>query len=186
MPITTVDPRTALLVIDLQEGVAGAKTIHPVRDIAARAGELADAFRRHGQPVVLVAVTGSAPGRTDNGDASARAFPDGFADLLPELGWHHSDHTLAKNRWGAFHDTGLYEHLTALGVTQVVLAGLATSKGVESTARAAYDHGFHVTLATDAMTDFTESAHQHSLSSVFPDLGETGTVTEIITALTKS
>lgn len=84
---------------------------------------------------MLVNVVGGAPGRTDNSSVGGGPLQDGWADLLPELGRHKSDHTISKVRWGAFHDTGLYEHLTGRGVTQVVIVGIATSVGVESTAR---------------------------------------------------
>ena len=67
-----------------------------------------------------------------------------------------------------------------LGVTQVVIAGVATSIGVESTARHAHEHGFHVTLAVDAMTDMNADAHHNSITRIFPRLGETGTTQEII------
>ncbi len=67
-------------------------------------------------------------------------------------------------------------------MTQVVLGGIATSIGVESTARAAHEHGYHVTLATDAMTDLDAGAHRNSLEKIFPRLGETDT-TEAILAL---
>ena len=183
MPITTIDPTCALLVIDLQRGLADAPTLEPVAEIAARTGKLADAFRRNGQHVVLVNAIGRAPGRTEKGGNRDQAFPDGWADMLPELGQTESDHVVSKARWGAFHDTGLHEHLTALGVTQVVIAGVATSFGVESTARAAYDHGFHVTIATDAVTDLDARAHEHTLTYIFPCLAETGTVGEIAAAL---
>ena len=73
--------------------------------------------------------------------------------------------------------------MKARGVTQVVIAGVATATGVESTARQAYEQGFNVTLATDAMTDRRSEAHDYSLNSVFPRLGETGTSQEIIDLL---
>jgi nicotinamidase-related amidase len=75
--------------------------------------------------------------------------------------------------------------LKAKAVTQVVLVGVATGTGVESTARQAYEHGFNVTLAIDAMTDTRPEAHAYSLSHVFPRLGETGTTQEIIDLLAK-
>jgi nicotinamidase-related amidase len=65
-------------------------------------------------------------------------------------------------------------------VTQVVLAGIATSIGVESTARAAHEHGYHVTLVTDAMADASPEAHDHSIQRIFPRLGETGTTAEVL------
>jgi nicotinamidase-related amidase len=69
------------------------------------------------------------------------------------------------------------------GITQIVLTGVATSIGVESTARAAYEHGYHVTLATDAMTDLSASAHENSLNWIFPRLGEIGSTAEILALL---
>jgi nicotinamidase-related amidase len=64
------------------------------------------------------------------------------------------------------------------------LAGVATSSGVEATARNAYDHGYNVTLVTDAMTDMSADAHRHSVEAVFPRLGETATTDDVLQALT--
>jgi nicotinamidase-related amidase len=143
---------------------------------------LANAFRRHGLPVVLVNVDGGAPGRTDQ-PPRMRDFPAGWTDLVPELNQQPEDHTVTKRTWGAFTKTGLDEHLKKLGVTQVVIAGVSTSAGVESTARQAHEHGFHVTLAIDAMTDMNPDAHTNSITRIFPRLGESGTTQEIITLL---
>jgi len=66
-----------------------------------------------------------------------------------------------------------------------VLTGIATSIGVESTARQAYESGWHVTLATDAMTDINADAHGNSLTRIFPKLGETGTTEEILALLSR-
>lgn len=68
-------------------------------------------------------------------------------------------------------------------MTQVVLAGIATSIGVESTARAAHEHGYNVVLVTDAMTDRDPDAHEHSIGKIFPRLGETATTSEVLTML---
>jgi nicotinamidase-related amidase len=73
-----------------------------------------------------------------------------------------------------------------MGVTQVVVAGVATSIGVESTARQAHELGFNVTLATDAMTDLNADAHANSVTRIFPRLGETGTTTEILDLLDRA
>jgi nicotinamidase-related amidase len=73
-----------------------------------------------------------------------------------------------------------------LGVTQVVIVGVATSNGVEVTARQAYELGFNVTLATDAMTDSHADAHAYSVARVFPRIGETGATQEIIILMRKS
>lgn len=182
MAVSMLDPRTALIVIDLQKGILSFPTVHPAGEVAMRAGALADAFRRHSLPVVLVNVTGGAPGRSEQ----ARNFgelPADWADLVPELNRQLQDHTVTKRTWGAFTSTGLEEHLKKLGVTQVVIAGIATSFGVETTARQAHELGFNVTLAIDAMTDRSAEAHTNSLTRIFPRLGETGTTQEIIDLL---
>ena len=182
MPVTALDPKTALIIIDLQKGIVSRPAVHPIGEIVKRARLLADAFRQYGLPVVLVNVAAVPPGRTEQTFKGGN-FPPAWTDLVPELNQQPADHAVTKRAWGAFTKTGLAEHLQGLGVTQVVVAGVATSIGVESTARQAYEHGFHVTLATDAMTDMNPDAHANSLARIFPRLGETGTTEEIIDLL---
>jgi nicotinamidase-related amidase len=182
VPVTTLDQTTALVVIDLQKGIVGLPTARPTNEVVKHARELADAFRGHGLPVVLVNVAGGAPGRAEQ-TRSTRDFPAGWTDLVPELNQQPTDHTVTKRTWGAFTNTGLEKHLKDLGVTQVVIAGVSTSIGVESTARHGHEYGFHVTLAVDAMTDMNADAHHHSITRIFPRLGETGTTQEIIELL---
>jgi nicotinamidase-related amidase len=178
MTVTTLDPKTALIIIDLQKGIVSLPTARPVAEVVKRAAAMAAAFRRHGLPVVLVNVAGAATGRAEQA-RSRGEFPAGWADLVPELNQQPGDHTVTKRTWGAFTNTDLEAHLKKLGVTQVVIAGIATSIGVESTARQAHELGFHVTLAVDAMTDMNSDAHHNSITRIFPRLGETGTTGEI-------
>jgi nicotinamidase-related amidase len=183
VPLTIIDPNTALIVIDLQQGIVSLPTAHPIADVVRNARALADAFRRHGLPVVLVNVAGGAPGRTERPPRSSAPFPAGWTDLIAELNQQPADILVTKRTWGAFASTDLEDRLKALGVTQVVIVGVATGTGVEATARQAYEHGFNVTLAVDAMTDIRPEAHDYSLAQVFPRLGETGTTQEIIDLL---
>ena len=182
MPFSTLDPRTALVVIDLQAGIVGNALTHPIEEVLTRTRSLLDAFRKHELPVVLVRVVGVPPGRTEAGGGS-RQLPDGFADLAPELDRQPSDLVVTKGARSAFTHTGLAEQLRGLGVTQVVIVGVATSGGVESTARDAHEQGFHVTLPVDAMTDRTPDAHEHSVTAVFPRLAETGTTLQLLDIL---
>jgi len=205
VPLTTIDPTPALVVIDLQKGIVSALADTARQAATAtvdRAAHLATEFRRHGLPVVLVNVTGRAPGRTDAGrPASSRDTGQaagspvtgravnshapfaGWAELVDELDVRPTDHLVTKRRRSAFHDTGLDTLLRDLGATQIVLAGISTGSGVESTARSAADHGYHVVLATDAMTDPDPAAHRHSVERVFPRLGETTTTAEVVAML---
>ena len=183
MALTTLDPKTALLVVDLQKGIVGQPLSPPMSAVVDRARALIDAFRRHGLPVVLINVAGGAPGRTEQPPRLSGAVPDGFTDFIPELDQQPDDIVVTKRTWGAFASTDLEARLRAMGVTQVVVLGVATGTGAESTARQAYEQGFNVTLAIDAMTDRRQEAHDYSIRNVFPRLGETGTSQEIIDLL---
>jgi len=182
MPLTTLDPKTAIVVIDLQKGIVAYPTVHPIGEVVKRARSLADAFRHRGLPVVLVNVAGGAPGRTER-PRNSEPFPAGWTDLLPQLDRQPSDIVVTKRSWGAFATTDLERQLKARGVTQVVVTGVVTSGGVEATARQAYEQGFNVSLALDAMTDVREEAHEHSIRNVLPRVGETGSTKEIISLL---
>jgi nicotinamidase-related amidase len=186
MPValTMLDPKTALIVVDLQKGVVGLPLVHPIGAVIARACALADAFRARGLPVALVNVVGGAPGRTEQPRPTGPR-PEGWSDLIPELNRQPDDIVVTKRTWGAFASTDLEAQLKARGVTQVAIAGVATATGVESTARQAYEQGFNVTLAIDAMTDRRPEAHDYSISNIFPRLGETGTSQDIIDLLPK-
>ncbi|MEW2528166.1 isochorismatase family protein [Streptomyces sp. NPDC047071] len=183
MTATTLDPKTALVLVDLQKGITALPTIHPADRIVERGARLAAAFRAHGLPVVLVRVTGRAPGRTEVTLGGGGATPADWAELRPELDRQDSDIVVTKHQWGAFHGTDLDLQLRRRGVTQVVVGGIATAFGVESTARAAHEHGYHVTVAVDAVTDMDEQAHLAAVEKVFPRLGETDTADAIIKLL---
>jgi nicotinamidase-related amidase len=182
MTISTLDARPALLVVDLQKGIVGLATAPPMADVVKNAARLADVFRSHSLPVVLINVDGGAPGRTEQSRRISE-FPAGWTDLIPELNRRPGDHLVTKRTWGAFTNTDLETHLKQSGVTQVVIAGVATSAGVESTARHGHELGFNVALAVDAMTDMSADAHHNSVTRIFPRLGEAGTTQQIIDLL---
>lgn len=167
MPIESLDPQSALIVIDLQKGILSRPTAHPLADVIAKSAGLAEAFRRRGLPVVLVNV------------ASKRAPSPDFSELVPELNRRDEDLLITKQTWGAFTNTGLADKLAEKGVTQLVITGVATSIGVESTARQAHELGYKVVTVSDAMTDVSPEAHENSLTRIFPRLGQVGTRQEI-------
>ena len=179
MPLTALDLETALIVIDLQEGLRTAPCVHPLARVVTKAADLTAAFRRHALPVVLVNTNDSPPGRTARPQHRA-AYPPDFVKLMPELDAQPYDHLITKRTWGAFTGTDLEAYLRSSGVTQVVVCGVATSLGVESTARQAYELGFNVTLAADAMTDISAEAQANSFEFIFPRLGESGATQEIV------
>jgi nicotinamidase-related amidase len=171
MPLTQIDEVAALVSIDLQKGLSGFPLAHPFGDVVARTAEMAREFRKRGLPVVLVNVTGMAPGRTDVSRPKF-SFPPDWAELMPELEPQAGDHLVSKQRVGAFLGTNLDEILRSRGVTQIFLTGVATGSGVESTARSAYDLGYNVVFVADAMTDRDAETHRFCTEKVFPKLGE--------------
>ncbi|MEJ0064936.1 MAG: isochorismatase family protein [Caulobacteraceae bacterium] len=73
MTVTTLDPKTALVVIDLQKGIVGLPTVHPIAGVLASAAALAAVFRRRGLPVVLVNATGCRAGAEPNRATASKA-----------------------------------------------------------------------------------------------------------------
>ncbi|MQT11610.1 isochorismatase family protein [Segnochrobactrum spirostomi] len=189
MPVTMLDARTALLVVDLQKGIVRSAAadlsddVPSMPEVLHRVRALIDAFRRHALPVVLINVAGGAPGRTDEPARFSGSLPEGFTDFVAELGQRPEDIVVTKRSWGAFANTDLDARLRAIDITQVVVCGVATGAGVEATARQAFEQGYNVTLAIDAMTDRRAVAHRYSIDSVFPRLGETGTAQDIVDLL---
>src|ERR1700761_1621912 len=172
--ITTLDKNTALVVIDLQDGIVKMKTAHPGAEIVQRSARLVDAFRKAGFRIVVVNVVPfgapsgkvrtQAPGMPKDEEAQkqARAAMEaaGFFTIVPELGSLPEDIYVTKKTWNAFYDTDLEKELKDRGVTNIVLCGIATSIGVEGTARAAYERGFNLSFAEDAMTDMVAGGHE--------------------------
>ena len=182
MPVSSLDPRTALIVVDLQAGTVRNPTVHPVDGVVGNATALVAAFRHHDLPIVIATVDGTAAGRAEFGRGGS-AWPAEMVALIPEVEPRPGDIVVTRRAWSAFAGTGLREQLAHAGVTQVVIVGLATSFGVESTAREAYDAGFNVVVAVDAISDLRAEAHENSVTRIFPILGETGTAAEIVSIL---
>jgi len=195
--ITAIDSRTALVLIDLQKGITGMPTAHPAADVIAKSAELVAAFRKKNLPIVIVNVnplgskwtqvraeTSMAPKGEEAINAARGAMEQaGFFDIVPEIISTNDDIFITKESWSAFYNTKLDEELQKRGVTGIVLAGVATSVGVEGTARNAVERGYNISFATDAMTDMHQAAHDNSITLIFPRIGETGTTQEIINKL---
>jgi len=165
---------TALVLIDLQKGIIS-------RDLAPYSGEhvvntamgLAEGFRLVGAPVVLVNVGWS----KDEGDilrqpvdqpsAPTNSYPDNFAELADGLA-KSGDIVITKHQWGAFYGTELDLQLRRRNIQTLVLAGIATNIGVESTGRQAWEHGYALILAEDATSTFSGEMHDFSISKIFP------------------
>ncbi|MER5945680.1 hydrolase [Streptomyces sp. NPDC001904] len=184
----SLDERTALVLIDLQQGILGLPTVHPSGDVLKNAVRLADAFRAKELPVVRVRVGWS----QDGGDlpvsravtpGPAQAPPAAFSEFPDELGPLGDDIVITKRHWGAFTGTELDLQLRRRGVTQIVLCGISTSIGVESTARSAFELSYHLVVVDDATTDTDAASHAHSFGKIFPRIAELGSTDDVLALL---
>lgn len=180
---------TALVVIDLQEGIlpfAGGP--HSANDVVARAARMAEKFRAEGSPVVLVRVGWSADyaealKQPVDAQAPAKALPDNWWTYPQALGKADSDLEVTKRQWGAFYGTDLELQLRRRGIDTIVLCGISTNIGVESTARNAWELGFALVIAEDACSAASSEQHQGSMTHIFPRIARVRSVDEIIRAL---
>lgn len=168
----TLDPATtALVLIDLQNGIVG-------MDLAPRTGgevvetakTLAAGFRRAGAPVILVHVSfadGLAPPQAVDQPLPSTNPPADWSQLVDGV-QHDGDIVVLKHHWGAFTGTDLDLVLRRRGVKTIVLGGIATNFGVESTARSAWEHGYAVVLVEDACTSASAEAHGFAVKTIFP------------------
>ena len=181
---------TALVVIDLQRGVAGMETApHKATDVIARSASLARAFRAAKAPVVLVRVSFSADGAdtlrqpVDAPMARGGSRPAGWDELVPELGIAPTDLIVTKRQWGAFYGTDLEMQLRRRGVKTIVLTGIATKFGVESTARDAWERSYALVFAEVAISWMSGAALKFAVETVFPRLGIIRPTAEIVAAM---
>lgn len=185
-----LDPKlTALVVIDLQQGIAGRATVpHTAADVIARSARLAEAFRARNGLVILVNVD---PGRNGELMPSPTAdvprppmqVPEEWCELVPELSVQSSDVRITKHQPNAFYMTKLDDTLRAHGIRTIVLCGISTNVGVEATARSAHERRYDTVFAEDAMAAMDEELHRVSTTKFFPTIGRVRSTDEIVAAL---
>lgn len=177
---------TALILVDLQKGIIG-MPIEPrsVEAVVSAAKTLAGRFRDASAPVVLVNVDFS-PGFADALKTPvdrplqppAEGFPKGWSDIVDGLA-EPADIRITKRQWGAFYGTELDLQLRRRGVSTVVIGGIATNIGVESTARAAHEHGYAVVVVEDACAGQSGAMHSFAFTHILPRLGRVAKVDDV-------
>jgi len=169
------DPRTtALVLIDLQNGIV-AMPLQPRSgpDVLAAGKALAEKFRAAQAPVVLVNVAFAAdfadapPANVDQPFRPAGGLPPDWSNLVDGLA-QPSDLRVTKRQWGAFTGTDLDLQLRRRGVRTIVLGGIATNFGVESTARFAWELGYDVAVVEDACASPAAELHEMAFRAIFP------------------
>jgi nicotinamidase-related amidase len=181
--------KTALVVIDLQNGIV-TRDLFPYtsKEVIQNATSLAKAFRKAGSFVVLVHV-GSKDGKDSLNPISEAPRPTGWnmapnwSDIVSDLDVQPTDHIILKHQWGAFYGTDLDLQLRRRGIDTIVLCGISTNIGVETTAREAYQHGYNQVFAEDAMSAMEKEEHEMTVKSIFPRIGIVRKSAEIVEIL---
>ncbi len=191
MDLTLEPSRTALVAIDLQRGLAAQPMApYPVAEVVERTTRLAHALRATGGAVILVRVIASPDGKdalrplTDAPPAWSRGSrPADWAEIVPELGTDPSDLVISKRQWGAFYGTELDLQLRRRGIGTIILTGVSTNVGVESTARDALERGYEQVFVEDAVSARDAGEHVHTVRVVFPRIGRVRSTADVLAAL---
>ncbi|MDR9855576.1 isochorismatase family protein [Paenibacillus sp. VCA1] len=177
-------PKTALIVVDLQKWLGAQYAPHSAEEVVSRASTLVQAFRQAGAFVGLVRVSTKdfkdMPRPVLDQAPPPLNLEPGWDEIVPEIGVTDTDHVITKRQWGAFYGTDLDLQLRRRGITTIVLCGIASGIGVDTTAREAFAHGYQVVFAIDAMTGFTKSEHDHVSKVIFPRIGRVRTTEDIL------
>ena len=190
----TLDPgATALVLIDVQNGtLAMPMGPHAPQAVVANAVLLAERFAAAGATVVSVSVNFS----SDLRDTPHRLVdvalaippggpPPGFADPPPALAGLAADIRIVKRQWSAFYGTELDLQLRRRGISTVVIGGLMTNFGVESTARDAWQHNYAVVVAEDATSAPNAAMHAFAITATLPRVSRVRSTADIVSALGK-
>lgn len=181
--------KTAIVVIDLQKGIVSMPTEpYAAGVVIENAAKLISAFRKNNMPVFLVHVTPS-PDLKDALHPVAETsfqrsgFNPGWSEYIPELNIQPNDFLITKHQWGAFYGTELDLQLRRRGIDTIILCGIATNFGVESTARSAYELGYNQIFVEDAMSARSKEEHAYPVKYIFPRLGLIRNTQEVLKAL---
>jgi nicotinamidase-related amidase len=179
--------KTALVLIDLEHGIVERDLApHKAASVVERSRRLADAVRAAGGTVVFVHVLLNETLRLPADSPMPRPAqppPMSASEIVPEAGMQAGDLVVAKRQWGAFYGTPLEQMLDRRGIETIILAGIATNMGVESTARAAFDAGYALVFAEDAMSSLSEEWHSFPVKQLFPAMGKVRSTAEILAAI---
>jgi nicotinamidase-related amidase len=181
--------KTAIVVIDLQKGIASIPTEpYSSKVVIENTAKMLKEFRKNSMPVFLINVTPS----KDMKDAlrpisetsfSMSNYDSSWSEFVPDLDIQPTDFRITKHQWGAFYGTELDLQLRRRKIETIVLCGIATNFGVESTARFAYEFGFNQIFVEDAMAARSKDEHNFPVKYIFPRLGLIRSTDQVIKAL---
>jgi nicotinamidase-related amidase len=174
--------KTALVLIDLQKGIV------PIGgdEIVEKSVQLVNRFREQNGFISFVRVDfqdgkDALTPETDQKPSAPQERPADWAEFDPRLNVQENDYIVTKRQWGAFFGTDLDLQLRRRGIDTIVLCGIATNIGVESTDLDEFQYGYNQIFITDAMATFTKEEHEATLSYIFPKIGKLRTTQQFLT-----
>ncbi|MDG5856852.1 isochorismatase family protein [Clostridium beijerinckii] len=181
---------SALVLIDLQKGIAGggiSGSPHLMDQVIQNASKLVKEFGEKGAFIVLVRVStvdgkDMVKPKTDLA-SSGMKYQEGWDELVPEIAGTKNVHIVTKRQWGAFYGTDLDLQLRRRGIDTIVLGGISTNIGVDTTAREAFQHGYNQIFVEDAMTAISKEEHEYVCKYIFPRIGKIRTSEQVISLL---
>jgi nicotinamidase-related amidase len=184
--------KTALVVIDLQKGITAMQTEpYTSKVVIENTAKILKEARKNNMSVFLIHVTPSPDLKDALRPVSETSFQvsgynPSWSEFVPELNIQPSNFLITKHQWGAFYGTELDLQLRRRGIDTIILCGISTNFGVESTARFAYEYGFNQIFVQDAMAARSKEEHEHPLKYIFPRLGLIRKTDEVLQALMKN
>jgi nicotinamidase-related amidase len=180
--------RSALVLIDLQNSnVTKELAPHPAERVVGNCAMLAGEMRDRGGMVIYVHVLVDQlqmpPSDQPMQKPGDPPPPPDASVLAPASGVQAGDHIVTKRQWGAFYATELDQLLRRRKIKTIILGGIATNLGVESTARAALDRGYGLVFVEDAMSSMAAEAHAFACEHTFPIMGRVRSTLDVIDAL---
>ena len=182
---------TALVIIDLQKGIGSTPVLpHSFAEVVENTSRLVRQFRKEKMEIFFVHVAFTKDGKdTLHPEADQQGFrraaeaPSDWADFAAGLDVREDDHIITKRQWGAFYGTDLDLQLRRRGIGTIVLCGIATNFGVESTARFAYEYGYQQIFVEDAMSARSKEEHDNSIKFILSRIGRVRSTNSVLDAL---
>lgn len=191
MPIHFDPKTTALIIIDLQGGIL-AMPLQPYsgEQIIANITKTATALKQAGGTVVAVTVAfaddlSDLPNQAVDQpmQVPAGGLPAEFSALAPEVVALGAQVHITKRNWSAFYGTELDLQLRRRGITTLILTGIATNYGVESTVRDAWQHHYQVLTLEDGCTSLSDEMHSFSITKVMPRISRITSTAQVLEVL---
>jgi nicotinamidase-related amidase len=189
-PLNIDKTKTAIVIIDLQKGIVAMETKpYASKTVIENTAQLLKTFRKNNMPVFLVRVATSSDQKdrlnpvTDMTFGGGAKMPADWSEIVSELSKEASDFVITKKQWGAFFGTELDLELRRRKIDTIVLCGISTNIGVESTARFAYEYGYNQIFVEDAMSSQSKEEHENSIEKIFPRIGLVRKTKEVLEAI---